>query len=258
MYSLKDRKRAVELYIKYDRCAADVRLELGYPSKKMLKVWYKEYMYTGTLHESYRGGPEYYTRSQKQNAVDYYLEHGKSLSRTVKAMGYPSKQALRTWIDELAPTQREICVGRTKQGKTGASYKQKKRAVVDLISRKGAAGKVAEGHGVKRVTLYQWKYELLGKEKMPVRPDCDISLPDDPESLLKRIEELRDMNKGLELESFRLKMEMFYYRSWKGVSIDEFISILNGYLHWYNSKRIKKSLGFKSPMDYRRSLGLAA
>ena len=56
----------------------------------------------------------------------------------------------------------------------------------------------------------------------------------------------------------RIKVEMFYYRSWKGVSIEEFIFRLNNYLHWYNGKRIKKSLGWKSPIDYRISLGLAA
>ncbi|MCR5103667.1 MAG: IS3 family transposase [Eubacterium sp.] len=35
-----------------------------------------------------------------------------------------------------------------------------------------------------------------------------------------------------------------------------FIDILNTYLLWYNEKRIKKSLGYLSPMEYRHSLGL--
>lgn len=56
----------------------------------------------------------------------------------------------------------------------------------------------------------------------------------------------------------RIKNEMFYNRSWSGVSIDEFIDILDGYLHWYNEKRIKMSLGAMSPLEYRRSLGLVA
>ena len=56
----------------------------------------------------------------------------------------------------------------------------------------------------------------------------------------------------------RIKNEMFYNRSWSGVSIDEFIDILDGYLHWYNEKRIKISLGAMSPLQYRRSLGLVA
>lgn len=56
----------------------------------------------------------------------------------------------------------------------------------------------------------------------------------------------------------RLKNEMFYNRDWSDVSIDEFISILNNYLIWYNEERIKKSLGYMSPMEYRRNLGLIA
>lgn len=56
----------------------------------------------------------------------------------------------------------------------------------------------------------------------------------------------------------RLKNEMFYGRSWKGVSIGEFIDKLDRYLHWYNESRIKMSLGARSPMEYRRSLGYAA
>ena len=54
----------------------------------------------------------------------------------------------------------------------------------------------------------------------------------------------------------RLKNEMFYNRDWKGVSIPEFIDVLNEYLVWYNEKRIKVSLGNMSPVEYRQSLGL--
>jgi transposase InsO family protein len=56
----------------------------------------------------------------------------------------------------------------------------------------------------------------------------------------------------------RLKNEMFYYRSWKDVSVNQFIDKLDNYLRWYNEKRIKMSLGAMSPVDYRRSIGLAA
>lgn len=35
----------------------------------------------------------------------------------------------------------------------------------------------------------------------------------------------------------RLKNEMFYNHNWTGVSISEFIDILNEYLVWYNKKK---------------------
>lgn len=56
----------------------------------------------------------------------------------------------------------------------------------------------------------------------------------------------------------RLKNEMFYNRKWIGVSIEEFVQILDDYIHWYNEKRIKQSLGGLSPLDYRRKMGLTA
>lgn len=56
----------------------------------------------------------------------------------------------------------------------------------------------------------------------------------------------------------RLKSEMFYNHLWTNVSIDEFIEILDTYIRWYSTSRIKMSLGAMSPLEYRRSLGLIA
>ncbi|MDY4060348.1 IS3 family transposase [Anaerovoracaceae bacterium SGI.195] len=56
----------------------------------------------------------------------------------------------------------------------------------------------------------------------------------------------------------RIKNEFFYNQDWKDVTIEEFSHELDLYLHWYNEKRIKKSLGYLSPIEYRRSLGLVA
>ena len=44
MYSIEKRMKAIELYIKYDRCAADVIRKLGYPDRKTLRNWYKAYL----------------------------------------------------------------------------------------------------------------------------------------------------------------------------------------------------------------------
>ncbi len=41
-YSRQQRERAVDLYIKYEHSAADVIHELGYPSRTILYVWYRE------------------------------------------------------------------------------------------------------------------------------------------------------------------------------------------------------------------------
>ena len=41
MYSEEEREKAIKLYIKYDKCTADVIHELGYLDRKTLTGWYK-------------------------------------------------------------------------------------------------------------------------------------------------------------------------------------------------------------------------
>ena len=55
----------------------------------------------------------------------------------------------------------------------------------------------------------------------------------------------------------RLKNEFFRYRDWEGVTAEEFMGRLEAYLVYYREERIKKSLGWLSPMEYRRKLGYA-
>ncbi|MBB5498788.1 transposase InsO family protein [Paraburkholderia sp. MM5384-R2] len=56
----------------------------------------------------------------------------------------------------------------------------------------------------------------------------------------------------------RLKNELFYPRNWKSTTIEQFVSILDAHIRWYNEKRIKISLGALSPVEYRKSLGFVA
>jgi transposase InsO family protein/transposase-like protein len=54
----------------------------------------------------------------------------------------------------------------------------------------------------------------------------------------------------------RLKTELFYPRDWKTTPIEQFVEAVDSYIRWYNEKRIKISLGYLSPIEYRESLGL--
>ena len=56
----------------------------------------------------------------------------------------------------------------------------------------------------------------------------------------------------------RLKTELFYPRNWQTTTIEQFIQVVDSYIHWYNEKRIKISLGSLSPLEYRDSLGITA
>ena len=71
--SREQRDRAVDLYVRYERCAADVIRELGYPSRGMLPVGYRERLQARrtlqALHgraEAGRGGPLPRTRQASE------------------------------------------------------------------------------------------------------------------------------------------------------------------------------------------------
>ena len=85
MYTLEEKKKAVDLFIKYDLSPAAVIHELGYPSKGRLYKWYQEYKETGELSD-YKKQSGKYTKEQRETAVKYYLEHGKSISRKTQSL----------------------------------------------------------------------------------------------------------------------------------------------------------------------------
>jgi transposase-like protein len=96
MYSREERMKAIELYIKYDKSIAAVIHELGYPSRGLLPRWYKAYLKeqeTGILWDRYSRRSKF-SPEQKIATVEHYLEHDRNLSRTVRWLGYPSKEYL--------------------------------------------------------------------------------------------------------------------------------------------------------------------
>ena len=199
VYSYEDRIRVVELYIKYDLSAADTIRELGFPSYKMLVRCYREYQETGQLHETRNKGLyRLYTQQQMEAAVNYYLEHGRNISRTVRAVGYPSRETLRVWVDQLAPGEGKPRVKRS--GVVQFSQEQKHDAVVELCTREGSAADVANRLGVSRCILYKWRRELLGGDANMNEPSKPILL-DDKDVLLAKVESL---NKQI----YRQQMEL--------------------------------------------------
>ena len=186
MYSYEDRMKAVMLYIKYDFSAADTVRELGYPTRQMLVRWYREYEATGELHRQYKREPRH-TPERMQAAVDYYLSHGRCISRTVKAMGYPSRATLRKWIDQLAPGERKVRVKRS----SGAhlSNEQKNNAVVELCTREGSASYLPDQLGTSREYLYMLKKKLLGeRDTVAVKESSRGATPKDRDAMMAELE----------------------------------------------------------------------
>lgn len=164
-YSREQRDRAVDLYVKYERCAADVIHELGYPSKGALLSWYADRLEEERTGVPSGRGERYrrYTDEQKQAAVDHYLEYGRRLSRTMRMLGYPkSKELLMAWIDELAPGQRKLRHGPVPE-------ELKRKAVVAVASGRLKSREAAAELGVEASVVRNWKRQMLaGSKETPV------------------------------------------------------------------------------------------
>ena len=167
--SREQRDRAVDLYVRYERCAADVIHELGYPSRGMLPVWYRERLEEERTGVPSRRGERYrrYTDEQKRAAVDHYLGHGRRLKRTMRALGYPkSHELLTAWIDELVPGRRKLRHGPVPE-------ELKRKAVVAVASGRSESRDAAAGLGVEASENskrgYGYKRVHLEPESMGVR-----------------------------------------------------------------------------------------
>ena len=208
MYSYEDRLRAVKLLIQYDLSAAAVIRELGYPDRHSIMAWYKEYIAHGDLHkESSRSSK--FTDEQRIVAIQYYLDHGKSKSRTIKALGYPSRALLTEWIKQEYPDEVRPC---TKgQSLVHLTKEQKEQAAIELCTRDGSAQEIAERYNVSRYSVYNWAWNLLGKGNVsPMskkKSDTTAVTQETVDSLKQEIEQLHNEAEALKHQVYRLQLE---------------------------------------------------
>jgi len=113
MYSYEERIRAVRLYIKLGRRVAATIRQLGYPTENALKSWHREFEQHLDLPAGYARSKPAYSQEQKWLAVEHYLEHGRCISATIRALGYPGRVSLHAWIQELRPEEHTRVVGRS-------------------------------------------------------------------------------------------------------------------------------------------------
>ena len=145
----------------------------------------------------------------KQAAVEHYLEHGKNLARTMRALGYPkSRDHPASWIDELAPGRRKSrpAIGPRREK---ISLEEKIQAVAELEDRGGTAAEVAARHGAAREMPYVWRRQLLlgddSDEDEPVKGRSSVSerfdmLPANEAELTQMALELRAEIRRLQIE----------------------------------------------------------
>ncbi|MET3119456.1 transposase-like protein [Undibacterium sp. GrIS 1.8] len=86
MYSYEDRIRAVRLYVKLGKRIAATIQQLGYPTKNVLKSWYRELERCCDLPEGYVRSKSKYSNDQKKAAVEHYLSHNRCMAGTSKVL----------------------------------------------------------------------------------------------------------------------------------------------------------------------------
>ena len=65
-------------------------------------------------------------------------------------------------------------------------------------------------------------------------------------------------NDGAEGPFGRMKMESVHPGHWEERTHDEVLVPVDDCIRWYDHERIKRSLGWMSPVQYRQSQGMAA
>ena len=225
-----------------------------------------------------------YSQDKTGIALQIYHQCG-SVTKTIRVPGYPARRSLYTWIGNEGipgPLRKEL----THVNTTGHPGNPSPEVKMDALHRCPEPGEsiksVSEETGYTGAGIYAWRKKYLrGGNRMPgwavsgpekgghplIHSDrgCHYRWP----GRISRMEQAgpgRSMSKkgcspdnsACEGLSGRLKNEMFYNRGRAGVSIREFIDILNEYLIWYNEKRIKISPGNMSPGEYRQSPRLVA
>ena len=210
MFSYEEKMAAIKLLILYDINYALVLRELGYPSKKSLHNWYKEYLKNKDLHKNYFRKSKY-NDELRQKAVEYYLHHGKCISKTVRALGCPSRPILDKWIKESIPESKKNC----KAGGYLISYSKdkKEKAVIDLCSRNVSAKEIAEKHNVSREVLYKWTGQLLGSRSclnMHKKENKYKNESNEEHTITELLKEKQRLSKELEnlqIETKKLRIE---------------------------------------------------
>ena len=58
-----------------------------------------------------KGYDEKYGARPLRRAVEHYLEHGRCIVATIKALGYPSRDLLSAWVEQVQPQGRSRRTG---------------------------------------------------------------------------------------------------------------------------------------------------
>ena len=229
MYSHKERMDAVQCLIQNRFNYTTTIMELGYPtSTQALRNWYNEYKVNGELHHK-DDTQRKYSKEERLAVIQYYLENGQNIKKTIRDLGYPSRQALRQWLKEEVPEDYHPC--QRNHANVYFSQSQKEQAVIDFCAKVGSGKEIAAKYGTSRESLYVWKKKLLPKEipkqmakkKEPTtREEAEAMIAELKAEVAQLTEQTEDLKKQvyrLDLEKSVLEKAAEVIKKGRGISI---------------------------------------
>ena len=203
IYTYEQKMKAIELFIQYDLSPSAVIHELGYPSRNQIRAWYKEYAETGTIKGKSARSRSKFTAEQRATAVKYYLEHGRSITKTIKALGYPKRTTLCEWLNEDVEDKQR----KNHNKRIGVFVKitpeQRETAVKEHLSGEKTPSQLVHEHSVTLSTIYHWSKKLLDTPPQNVFSELSDNIPE----LHSEIKKLKSEAEALRKQVLRLQLE---------------------------------------------------
>jgi len=112
MYSYEVHIQAGKRYMKFaKRTGATIR-KLLHLTKSALESWHREYKQGLDLPMGYARSKPKYSDEQKKVSAPHYLDRNRCLAAILKALGYPCRETVAAWVNELYPETKHSAVGK--------------------------------------------------------------------------------------------------------------------------------------------------
>ncbi len=233
MFTLEERQKAVELFIKSDRNENIVIQKLGYPSPSCLRNWYKEFMTSGALHEKPKPKPKF-TEEEIAYAVEYYHTHNLSYTQTCRELGYPTRSILKKWVSNSPiPAPKELSQDCTTQENVlRYSTEEKINIVLEWMGSDEAVYTIAAKYNISKAAISKWKKQFFGDDVMERIADKYVlnnnitssrqnDLSDDPDVLRNEISALKQQVRYLQMECDALEKAAEIAKKRNGISLQQ-------------------------------------
>lgn len=196
MYDLKTVKRTLkqlkELEYQFEKTSKITGIKT-----RTIRDWYNKekagFVFTGKRKKCAKKGK--WKTEQMNQVLDYYFNHGESITKAIKKFGYPSNSTLKYWVykDKRYKRKRKL------NTKTPVLYngEDKIKIISSFASRDSSGENKAKEYNICRTTIYSWQKKLTGDKIMNSKKDKDKS----KEDLIEEIKILKQEHLKLEMEN---------------------------------------------------------